>query len=212
MRWARKEQLLGTDLKSSERLEFLMTDCTTGLKGPSIGDIVSQVVDLELERTLLNLSFIGAHLLSWRWASTLVGPFPWMMTGKVSCSKFLARTLPSSNFSTTSSVNTKTSIFPQIGLDIPPSRCFVCEYVRNRQLCFNMFSEFSSHPFCPLKCNFIYIHISIKDLVNKRIISTHRLRWYRHYIWLEKEAFWNQVIQSVLEARCFDGFMYRNTV
>lgn len=102
-----KNSCWGTDLKSSERLESLITDCTTGLKGPSIGDVVSQVVDLELERTLFNLSFIGAHRLHRRWAGTLVGPFPWMMTGRVSCSKFLARTLPSSNFSTTSSVNTQ---------------------------------------------------------------------------------------------------------
>lgn len=127
MRWVRKEQLLGTDLESSERLEFLMTDCTTGLKGPSIGDIVSQVVDLELERTLLNLSFIGAHRLSWRRVGTLVGPFPWMMTGRVSCSRFLARTLPSSNFSTTSSVNTKMSnSFPSlVWTSLPAGASFV---------------------------------------------------------------------------------------
>lgn len=40
--------------------------------------------------------------------ATLVGPFPWTMTGSVSYSRFLARTRPSSNFSTTSSTNTQT--------------------------------------------------------------------------------------------------------
>lgn len=53
-------------------------------------------------------SSITSLLILISWASTLVGPFPWMMTGKVSCIKFLARTLPSSNFSTTSSANTHT--------------------------------------------------------------------------------------------------------
>lgn len=66
----------------------------------------------------------------------------------------------------------KCQFLSQIGLDTPPSRCFLCEYIKNRQLCFNMSSEFSSQPFCPMKCSFIYIHITIKYLVNKTIIST----------------------------------------
>lgn len=40
---------------------------------------------------------------------TLVGPFPWMVTGRVSYTEFLALTFPSSNFKRTSSENQQSS-------------------------------------------------------------------------------------------------------
>lgn len=54
---------LSPDLKLGEWLEFLLTDCTAGLKGPHVWNVVSQVVDLELDRTFFfqNLLFTGVH-------------------------------------------------------------------------------------------------------------------------------------------------------
>lgn len=46
---------LGADLERGERLQLLLADSTAGLKGPHVGDVVSQVVDLKLQHTFVYL-------------------------------------------------------------------------------------------------------------------------------------------------------------
>lgn len=62
-----RAKVLRTDLKIRQRLEFLLTHGTAGLKGPRIRDVVSQVVDLELDYTVFIVLFVTAHRLHHRW-------------------------------------------------------------------------------------------------------------------------------------------------
>lgn len=52
---------LRTDLKSFEMVEFLMTHSASSLKRPRVGDVVTQVVDLELENKYLFLQVITSQ-------------------------------------------------------------------------------------------------------------------------------------------------------
>lgn len=45
--------MVRADLELREYPELLLTDSTTSLKGPAVGDVVSQVVDLKLNQTFV---------------------------------------------------------------------------------------------------------------------------------------------------------------
>lgn len=49
---------LGTDLKRREGAQILVTRCASGLKRPHVGDVVTQVVDLELENKFMSSLFL----------------------------------------------------------------------------------------------------------------------------------------------------------
>ena len=64
---------LWTDLKSCEGMEILMTHCASSLKCPCVGDVLTQVVDLQLTKKLHNLGGYYLSLIStWFDISTVV--------------------------------------------------------------------------------------------------------------------------------------------
>lgn len=113
-----------------------------------------------------------------------------MMTGRVSCIRFLALTLPSSNFSTTSSAYTHTHTQTQ------KANLFFPRWLGHpSQLSFKV----SSQPFCALK--YVYIYILLKDLVKMEVIYTlnylncldHKPDTGRiHKEWLKCWSSWNR--------------------